>query len=93
MSLQVCINCRELGITWYMDDADRTWWHCSECDFKIEEDERKECCCGTCKSQLPSVSWLIGDEDSYYWCFTCNSRTTNVLPRPDNETLVKLLLS
>ncbi len=44
-----------------MDDEDRTWWFCSECDFEIEEDESKECCCGKCNSPLPFVSWLMKD--------------------------------
>ena len=81
MSLQKCVNCKELGMTWYVDDEERTWWFCSECDFKIEEDESKECCCGKCNSPLPFVSWLIKDGEGFYWCFSCNEKTDWILDK------------
>ena len=92
MSLQVCQNCRELGITWYVDDEDRTWWRCSECDFEIEEDESKESCCGKCNNPLPSVSYLMKDGETFYWCFTCNEKTDTIKEREvDYEALLKVL--
>lgn len=77
MSLQICPNCKQLGCTWYTTDEERTFWHCSECDFEIEEDEKRECICLNCGDSLPSASWLFSDTEEYYWCFTCNERTTN----------------
>ncbi len=61
-----------------MDDENRAWWFCSECDFEIEEDESKECCCGKCDFPLPSVSWLMKDGKKFYWCFSCNEKTEQV---------------
>ena len=92
MSLQICVNCRKLGMTWRGDDENRTWWFCSECDFEIEEDESKECCCGKCNSPLPMVSWLMKDEEGFYWCFSCNQKTEQVKEDTnDYEALVKEL--
>lgn len=92
MSLQVCINCKELGMTWYMNDAEQTWWHCSECNFEIEEDESKECCCGKCNNPLPTVSWLMKDGEEFYWCFSCNSKTDQIKEDTnDYESWVKNL--
>ena len=69
-----------------MDSRDKTWWFCSECDFKIEEDESKECRCGKCKSPLPSVSWLIDKHQGFYWCFSCNEKTDQITnERPTDE--------
>jgi hypothetical protein len=65
-------------MTWYIDGEDRTWWRCSECEFVIEEDESKECCCGKCNFPLRSVSWLMKDGKSFYWCFSCNQKTDEV---------------
>jgi hypothetical protein len=62
-------------MTWYMDGEDRTWWHCSECEFKIEEDESKQSCCGKCNSTVPIASWLVKDNEGFYWCFSCNEKT------------------
>ncbi len=78
MSLQICLNCKELGLTWRMDGEDRTWWFCSECDFEIEEDESKECCCRKCNSPLPSVSWLMKDGKGFYWCFSCSEKIDQI---------------
>jgi hypothetical protein len=78
MSLQICINCKELAMTWYMDDDDRTWWSCSECDFEMEEDESKECRCRKCNSLHPFVSWMMKDGEGFYWCFACNTKTDQV---------------
>lgn len=87
MSLQICVNCNELAMTWRMDDEDRTWWFCSDCNFEIEEDESKECRCGKCNSPLPMVSWLLKDGEGFYWCFSCNAKTdqiTNEVPTEDD---------
>ena len=91
MSLQICLNCKELGLTWYMDDEDRTWWGCSECGFGIEEDESKECGCGKCNSPLPSVSWLMKNGEEFYWCFSCNQKTDKIKSPSDYEALLKEL--
>lgn len=92
MSLQKCVNCKELGMTWYMNDEERTWWFCSECDFEIEEDESKECFCGKCNSPLLSVSWLIKDGEGFYWCFSCNEKTDQIKKdTTDYEALLKEL--
>jgi hypothetical protein len=61
-----------------MDDEDRTWWSCSECDFEIEEDESKECCCGKCNSPLPSVSRLMKAGEGFYRCFSCSEKTDRI---------------
>lgn len=74
-----------------MDDEDRTWWYCSLCEFQIEEDESKECCCGNCDSPLSSVSWLVDKNEGFYWCFSCNKRTDNLKSPPDYEALLKEL--
>lgn len=78
MSLQICLNCKESGITWYIDNDDRAWWFCSECNYKIEEDESKECCCKQCNSPLPSVSWLMKNDEGFYWCFSCNEKVEQI---------------
>lgn len=78
MSLQICLNCRELGMTWYIDGEEQTWWSCSECKFKIEEDESKVSCCGICNFSLPTVSWLVKGNEGFYWCFNCNKETDQI---------------
>jgi hypothetical protein len=78
MSLQICLNCKKLGLTWQMGDDDRTRWFCSECEFEIEEDESKECFCGKCNSPLPSVSWLMKDGEGFYWCFSCSEKADQI---------------
>lgn len=89
MSLQICLNCKELGLTWRTDEVDRTFWFCSECNFEIEEDESKECFCAKCNYPLPSVSWLIKDENGFYWCFSCNEKTDQI--KEDKTDYVALL--
>ena len=92
MSLQICLNCKELGLTWRTDNNERTWWFCSECDFEIEEDESKVCCCLKCNNPLPSVSWLMKDSQGFYWCFTCNEKTDQIREDTiDYEVLLKEL--
>lgn len=92
MSLQICLNCKELGLTWKVDDEDRMWWFCSLCEFEIEEDESKECFCGKCDFPLPSVSWLMKDGVSFYWCFSCNQKTDEVKEdKTDYAALLKEL--
>jgi len=92
MSLQICLNCKELGLTWYLDDEERTWWFCSECEFKIEEDESKECCCRKCRFPLPTVSWLMKDGEDFYWCFSCNQKTEQIKEDTnDYEAMLKEL--
>ncbi len=78
MSLQICLNCKELGLTWATSDDNRTWWFCSECGFEIEEDESKECCCLKCNFPFRSVSWFIKDGAGFYWCFSCIQKTDEV---------------
>jgi hypothetical protein len=78
MSLQICLNCKELGMTWYGSD-DRMMWYCSECEFEIEEDESKESFCGNCQSLMPSASWLMKDGEGFYWCFSCNEKIDRIL--------------
>ncbi len=84
MSLQICVNCNELGMTWYQDEKDRTWWTCSECEFEIEEDESKECGCKKCSSAL-SVSWLMDKDGGFYWCFSCDSKTDQIMNSPNEK--------
>jgi hypothetical protein len=78
MSLQICLKCKQLGLTWYMDGENKTKWFCSKCKFEIEEDESKECFCGKCNYPLPSVSWLFKDNEEFYWCFSCNEKTDQI---------------
>jgi len=71
MSLQLCPNCKKVASTWLVDDEERTWWYCGNCEFKIEEDERKETECDSCQVPLPTMSYLKGLDGHYYWCGTC----------------------
>ncbi|HUF02767.1 MAG TPA: hypothetical protein VMM38_01185 [Aridibacter sp.] len=82
MTQQICVKCKTKAMTWGEtgeEGEERTWWHCSECGFEIEEDVSKECWCGLCKSGIPSVSWLIEDGEGYFWCFNCGRKTDNTI--------------
>jgi DNA-directed RNA polymerase subunit RPC12/RpoP len=74
MTEHLCSNCKEKRSTWYMDVGDRTWWQCSSCGFNIEEDESKETFCQKCNFPVPTVSYLMENDKSFYWCGFCGNR-------------------
>ena len=75
MSEHLCPNCKKKAFTWYMDGNDRTWWHCSSCEYKVEEDESKEAKCQKCNSPFATITFLMDNNQNYYWCGHCGHRT------------------
>lgn len=73
MSLQICPNCKEYSITWYMDEDESslTIWFCSSCNYKAFEDETKERYCFKCKRK--TELHMKDSKNEYWWCSNCNS--------------------
>ena len=74
MTQHLCPECKNTAFTWSMGDDERTWWHCSSCEYRIGEDECKETFCQKCRTPYPTVSYLMENDTRFYWCTTCGDR-------------------
>jgi phage/plasmid primase-like uncharacterized protein len=81
MTAQLCPRCRQIGLTWSIDEEESplTQWHCSLCEYVAWEDESKEQPCHMCGRQ---GSILIEDESgTYRYCFACGGVGEGAGPR------------
>jgi hypothetical protein len=72
MALQICPKCKKLDFTWFIDDEESplTQWGCGECAYHAFEDESKLRDCTVCGDK-DSDSYMIEDENKYWWCSSC----------------------
>ncbi len=64
MALQYCPHCYKLGMTWYCEDNDQTFWYCSHCNYEAEEIKLDRC--EICNES--SVLVLKDKERHYRYC-------------------------
>jgi RNA polymerase subunit RPABC4/transcription elongation factor Spt4 len=72
MTIQICPHCKKRGFSWFLDEevSKDTIWYCSECQYKVMEDEKLETTCPQCNSE--SLIFLKEDNHSYQYCLLGN---------------------